>query len=225
MVLQMTNSKILLFILMIFFLISFSSAATLSVNGTGANCLTGTQTNYSTIQSAVTAASAGDTVYVCRNSTIGYTENIVINKSINLYGNESGVLVNASSASLSVFYINESYVNITNFTLTGSTSVSSSAFEANTTANSTHAYNIVINNSRIGFSILSSNNTIENNTVYNISHNGIYLYYSHYNNINNNIVYILSSDTYAVNIHLNTNSTYNNFHNNRYCCNRKRKVK
>src|SRR3990167_1743548 len=91
-------------------LIFVSSAATLSVNGTGANCLVGTQTNYSTIQTAVTAASAGDTIYVCRNSTTGYRENVGINKSVNLYGNESGVLV-VTPVNLPPFSVNATYVN------------------------------------------------------------------------------------------------------------------
>ncbi|MFA6530904.1 MAG: hypothetical protein WCT31_04185, partial [Candidatus Micrarchaeia archaeon] len=46
---------------------SFSFAETIYVNSTGAGtCVQGT--NYSTIQAAVDAASAGDTIFVCNDN-------------------------------------------------------------------------------------------------------------------------------------------------------------
>ena len=170
-------------------LIFVSSAATLSVNGTGANCLVGTQTNYSTIQTAVTAASAGDTIYVCRNSTTGYRENVGINKSVNLYGNESGVMVVASSTSVPVFSVNATYVNITNFTLTGATGSSSAGIEINSSANYTYVYNVTANGSVYGFYLKTSNyNNLTNNTAYSNTR-GFWISGSHNNILTNNIAY------------------------------------
>ena len=193
-----SNRNIFVVVLFLFF-ISISSAATLSVNGTGANCLVGTQTNYSTIQSAVNAASAGDTIYVCKNSTVGYTESIVVNQSINIYGNESGVSVIASN-SLPVFWVNSTYFNITNFTLNGGYT----GIKLNSTAHFSHIYNVTAHGATEGFYIISNYNVINNNTARNNTDNGFLLNLSNNTNLTNNIAY---------------NNTYNGFllfpgHNN-----------
>src|SRR3989338_7590030 len=178
-------------IVILFFvsLSTLSSAATLSVNGTGANCLVGTQNNYTTIQAAVTNATAGDTIYVCRNSTVGYRENVGINNSINVYGNESGVMVVASSTSVPVFSVNATYVNITNFTLTGATGSSSAGIEINSSANYTYVYNVTANGSVYGFYLKTSNyNNLTNNTAYSNTR-GFWISGSHNNILTNNIAY------------------------------------
>jgi len=55
---------------------------------TGNNCNSSTPTTYTTISSAVAAAAAGDTVKVCPGA---YTENVVVDKALNLRGAKAGV--------------------------------------------------------------------------------------------------------------------------------------
>lgn len=71
--------------------------------------------NYPTIQEAINVASDGDTIFV-RNGT--YVENIVVNKSISLIGEDQEItLINSGGT---VIWIHESdNVNICNFTIQG----------------------------------------------------------------------------------------------------------
>jgi parallel beta-helix repeat protein len=76
--------------------------------------------NYSTIQSAVIAANAGDTIIV-REGT--YTENVVVNKRLSLtIRSEKGAattIVRAANSWYSVFEVTSDYVNISGFTVKG----------------------------------------------------------------------------------------------------------
>jgi parallel beta-helix repeat protein len=82
------------------------SAATLNVPGT-----------YSTIQAAVNAAFPGDTINVAAGT---YTENVLINVSVDLNGNGSDVTtVKAQDDQTPVFNVSAINVNISNFTITG----------------------------------------------------------------------------------------------------------
>ncbi|MFN9953581.1 MAG: hypothetical protein ACK55I_10800, partial [bacterium] len=54
---------------------------------------TTTSTTYSTIQAAITAASAGDVIDVCAGT---FSENIVVNKPLTLRGANAGVKANGS---------------------------------------------------------------------------------------------------------------------------------
>ncbi|BDZ72064.1 hypothetical protein [Methanobacterium petrolearium] len=79
----------------------------------------------SSIQAAVNNASNGDIIIVndANGSAYTYTENIIINKTLNLQSNSSNVTVQAYDASKSVFTINlnGSGSIITGFTITGGT--------------------------------------------------------------------------------------------------------
>ncbi len=176
---RMNNGRLFLVFLLclvgVLSLINVGFSATLYVNGTGAGsvlCNGWTGTNYSTIQTAINAASDGDTIYVCAKAGgAAYGgQNVVINKSINLFGNQSdagGVWVRISPPAAidqPVFKINISYVNISNFTLSGATNSN-------------------------GIAILNPNSVITNITITNtiISHNqnGIFVNGSHGNTFNN----------------------------------------
>ncbi len=106
----------------------FSFAAIFAVNGSGvgsnlAGCIAAAEQNHTSLDSAIINASAGDTIYVCANGTISagvLSETVTINKALNIYGNESGVLIRANE-SLPVFNISASGVNISNFTLQDAT--------------------------------------------------------------------------------------------------------
>ena len=82
---------------------------TLYVGGTG-------EGNYTTIQDAIKNASDGDTVFVYDDSS-PYYENVIINKSINLIGEDRNTtIIDGSFIDYSI-KIKSSYVSINNFTL------------------------------------------------------------------------------------------------------------
>jgi len=126
--------------------------------------------NYSSIQAAIDNASSGDTVYVFNDSS-PYFENIIINKSINLegqnkesteiYGNYEGDVVNISA----------DHVKITGFNIRYS------------------------GNYNAGIKIHTSYNVIENNILLRNS-DGIYIKSSHDNIIIGNIIGSDDKDIY-----------------------------
>lgn len=67
------------------------------------------------IQSAINAAIAGDTIIVHAGT---YTENVDVNKTVNL-STQGSVTVNAANSNDDVFTIKSNYVNMTGFTATG----------------------------------------------------------------------------------------------------------
>lgn len=109
--------------IILFLLSSIAFSATLYVNATQATtCDTGANARYATIQAAINGASAGDTIIVCRNGT-GFLQQpttVEINKPINLFGNQSGTVINATSnggnPANEILNITRSGVNISNFT-------------------------------------------------------------------------------------------------------------
>ncbi|BDZ72111.1 right-handed parallel beta-helix repeat-containing protein [Methanobacterium petrolearium] len=192
------NKKYLYMIIVSIFLmiISFNgtvSAANLTVNPG------------SSIQAAVNNASNGDIIIVNddNGSAYTYTENIIVNKTLNLQSNSSNVTIQAYDASKSVFTINSngSGSTIKGFTITGGTSFTSSGIRLNSASNCTIQSNKITRN-RIGLYIsgLSTNNNIFNNYIQNNTGNGILLYSKNNtitgNNISNNYagIWIYSRD-------------------------------
>ena len=116
---------------------------------------------YSTIQSAINAASNGDTVYVHNGI---YYENIVVNKSITLQGEDKDITVIDGDESDDVVRISADWVNISGFTIQNC-------------GDMYYAYSDI--------SITSNYNNITNNTIQNDNYGlvGIYLYYCTENNI------------------------------------------
>ena len=141
---------------------------TLYVGGTG-------PINYSKIQDAIDNASNGDTVFVYDDSS-PYYENVVVNKSINLKGENRDTTVIDGNGS-DVVYVSADWVNISAFTLRNG------GFGINIHSD----YNTIsgnnISNNWYGIFLDDSSNTISGN---NISSNGIYLYHSSNNNISDN---------------------------------------
>jgi parallel beta-helix repeat protein len=118
--------------------------------------------NYPTIQAAVDAASAGDTIIV-RDGT--YTENITLDKSITIKG--EGMPVLDGSGVSSVITIIADGCTIDGFKITGGPPTW--WLEA-------------------GIKVLSDNNTILNNVAENNGSYGIALFESNYNLLSNNVV-------------------------------------
>jgi len=150
----------------------------LYVGGTGTG-------NYSTIQEAIDDASEGDTVFVYNNSS-PYFENVIVNKSINLIGEDKdSTVIDGNQIKRSVINISVDYVNISGFTIKNCSYVTPSTFA--------------------GIEMRSSYSTITDNNIVSNKLPGIYLLDSNYNNISwNNI----SKNRFAIIIYLN--SEYNN---------------
>ncbi|HEC75756.1 MAG TPA: hypothetical protein ENI33_00660, partial [Thermoplasmatales archaeon] len=87
-------------------------SSTLYVGGTGAG-------NYSKIQYAIDNASDGDTIFVYNGT---YYENVVINKSISLIGEDKNTTIIDGNNSGDVVYVGADGVNISDFTIRNSNS-------------------------------------------------------------------------------------------------------
>ncbi|UCF08150.1 MAG: right-handed parallel beta-helix repeat-containing protein [Thermoplasmata archaeon] len=170
--------------------------------------------NYPTIQDAIDAAITGDTVFVYNGT---YIENVVVDKTINLTGEDKNNTVIDGGGSGDVVKIITNFVNITGFTVTGSGDEGGETSDAGMKLNRARNCriidnNIILNNGcglylfsssenkisgnnvssndiqGIKFDFYSDNNIVADNTVSNNSNNGIDIYYSHNNTLINNTV-------------------------------------
>jgi parallel beta-helix repeat protein len=89
-----------------------SSGNILYVGGSGPG-------NYTKIQDAINASSNGDTVFVYDDSS-PYYENLIINKSINLVGEDRNTTI-INGEGLMVIYVSTDFVNISRFTIYNAT--------------------------------------------------------------------------------------------------------
>jgi parallel beta-helix repeat protein len=119
--------------------------------------------NYSKIQWAIDNASSGDTVFVYNGT---YYENVVIDKSINLLGEDMNVTIIDGGLNGDVIKVTNDYVNM-------------SGFSAINSGSSATASGIELNNVQFC-------NIFNTNISYN--RYGIKVYFSHENNISNNYV-------------------------------------
>jgi len=126
----------------------------LYVGGTGPG-------NYSSIQDAIDDASDGDTIFVYNYSS-PYYGNIVIDKTINLIGEDRDTTIIDGSGSGDVVYITADEVSISSFTIQN-------------------------NGEDTGIDVHSNYNTIYQNTIRD-NYNGIYLKYSSHNTITDNTI-------------------------------------
>ena len=137
-------------------------------------------TSSTPIQSAINTATAGNLIYVYNGS---YTEHVNVNKpQLTLQGEGADVVTVVPSPAYNAFYVTENYVNISEFTVTGTTQSGFYLYSAN------HC-NISDNNASgnyFGVHLVSSNNnTITNNNCSNSDY-GIYQWYSDNNTLLNN---------------------------------------
>jgi parallel beta-helix repeat protein len=165
---------IILIILLFNSLIIFSSVGlceeingnTLYVGGSGDG-------NFSIIQDAIEEANNNDTVYVYNGT---YSENITINKSINLRGENKNNTIIYSEKNEYIF-IKTNFINITEFTIINGIIIDGS-------------YNMITKNIFFGnvteigsgIRIKGNNNIISKNSISNFD-SGIYTLNSNYNNI------------------------------------------
>lgn len=127
----------------------------------------GAEGNYSIIQNAINISSDGDIIFVYKGV---YYENIEVNKSITLTGENKDTTVITGKNLQNVITINAPGVNLTGFTIQNG-SVSGIIIESPGNCN---IYQNIIYYNGIGIYIISSNNTkIYNNTISNNSVIGI----------------------------------------------------
>jgi parallel beta-helix repeat protein len=156
-----------------------------------------------TIQGGINLANIGDTVFVYSGI---YTENVLVDKSINLTGQDNKTTIIDGQATGDGVYVTSDWVNITGFTVTNG----DYGIHLDSTSNNMIMNNIVHSNADEGMFLFSSsnniitnnnlsqnyygihiressnNNTVVNNIVWNNSINGIYLSKLSYNQIINN---------------------------------------
>src|SRR4030043_2016975 len=153
--------------------------------------------DFPTIQMAINNASIGDTIIV--NGT--FHEDIVINKSISLFGVNDYSVVIQGYQSKSVVSITANNVHVKNFTITkGVTGPDDIGIRLASNTNNNTVENNKITNINSGlFLSLSSNNRISKNFIFNKLNddNGISLYRSNNNVFSNNII---SNNTICVSI-------------------------
>jgi len=172
--------------------ISISSGNTLYVGGTG-------EGNYTRIQDAIDDASNGDTLYVYDDSS-PYYENVFINKSMNLFGEDKDTTVIDGNKLGNVVKIFRDWVNVSGFTIQNSNEDWFPNFAGiNIRANYTTISNNIIKNNSIGIAIWRNydnprfNHYLHNNQILDnkiLSNNVIGIWFSHCNfsTIINNIV-------------------------------------
>lgn len=167
--------------------ISIKSVNTLYVGGTGPD-------NYTKIQDAIDNASDGDTILVFDDSS-PYFENILINKSIRLVGQNTNTTIINGNFIDDVLIIFADYVFISNLTFIN---CGKDNFDAGIEINSD--YNTIFNNtlhdnegeSQISGGIFinsSFHNEIYSNIIYDNEYDGITLINSDHNHIFNNKIF------------------------------------
>jgi parallel beta-helix repeat protein len=162
--------------------------------------------NYTKIQDAIDDAGIGDTIFVYDVSS-PYYENIIINKTINLTGENKHSTV-IDGAGEDVVWIVANNVSLSGFT------IQTGRYGMRVISSHTLIFeNIIIYNGLDGILMTNSSyNTISNNIVQ-YNHLGIYLYRSQsspgscfYNNIINNTI----SENYYQGIQISLHQKYNN---------------
>lgn len=129
-----------------------AASITLYVGGSGPG-------NYTSIQSAIDNASVGDTVFVY-NESAPYYENLIINKTINLVGEDRDTTIINGDGTGDVIYLDADWVNITGFTMTNSGGSLKAGIKLNNSQNCRILNNTVLLNDLYGIYLNSSSNNI-----------------------------------------------------------------
>ena len=154
-----------------------AKAGTVYVGGVGPG-------NYTTIQSGVNAATAGDTVYVFSGT---YNEFIFISKTISLVGENRDTTIIDGASAADVVYVSANWVNVTDFTLKRSGfNPTDAGLDLKSAQNCSVTGNIFTNNYHGVFVEFSKNNTIKDNYITSSQERSIYLYYADENTVENN---------------------------------------
>jgi parallel beta-helix repeat protein len=156
--------------------------------------------DHTTIQDAVNAAQAGDTIKVWAGN---YKESITVSKKVELIGNGSANTTIQGSGVYGI-WIEADWVNVSGFNITNH---SNWGIYTDNVKN-VHIYDNNCSFNDYGIYISDSGNiTIENNTIYKNDATGIQVYYSNKVTIINNN---LSDNQYGISALYSTNSTIRN---------------
>lgn len=141
--------------------------------------------NYSSIQDAIDNASEGDIVTVFNGM---YNENIILDKSINLVGEDKDTTIINGSINDNVITLTADQVTITGFTIQYSgDSFSNAGINVTSDYNNISGNNVM--NNFYGITLFyASNNIISENTISHNEHCGIYMSGSSYNLITRNTI-------------------------------------
>ena len=141
-------------------------------------------TDYPTIQEAINHANPGDTILV-HNQT--YHENIFINKSVSLIGEDRETTIIDGGENGSVILVTANNVNISGFTIQNSgRALYDSGILIDHSSGNNISHNTITNNYHGIYLSYSRDNTISNNNISLNRVNGISLDSSDDNNISNN---------------------------------------
>jgi nitrous oxidase accessory protein len=183
--------------------------------------------NYSRIQDAINNANAGDTVFVFDDSS-PYYENVVINKSINLIGEDKNTTVIDAGGNGTVIKLDASYVTISGFTIQkcGEEEIGEGGgIRITGSRDNIITGNIITNNICYGIYCCSieffSRNIISGNIVTN-NRDGICLDVSYNNEVYDNYIennsesgiYVGSTTFYSGNTKKSSDEYYNNIYRN-----------
>ena len=194
-------SHILVFIILFFFIINIVPSSGFEINkeetipiytykklyvgGSGPD-------NYTKIQDAIDDASMGDTVFVYNDSS-PYKENILIDKSLNLVGEDRETTIIDGSKKFDVLYVAADYVTINNFKIINSKYEEDHIYAGIKCSNILYlriSNNYFSDNMYSIVSLFSENVYIDNNIIKNkptaYTTWGIKLYKSHYCSIMKN---------------------------------------
>lgn len=158
----------------------FANGKILYVGGSG-------EGNYSIIQDAINISYIGDTIFVYNGT---YYENIEINKSISIVGeNKDSTIINGTNSN-NVITLKAPNINISGFTVKDGL-ISGILIERSINCK---IFQNIIDRNLIGINVISSNytiifnNTISNNTAIgmNITNNIVPSYFSKYNSVYHN---------------------------------------
>ena len=129
-------------------------------------------------------ANFGDTVFVYAGT---YTENIVVDKTINLTGEDRNSTIIIGNGGGNVVFINTAWANITGFTITNGTFGCMISGSSSSNNNTIAGNNVVNNTYGVYLNTASNNNTIAGNNISN-NNDGIELASAPNNTITGNNV-------------------------------------
>jgi len=177
---------------------------TLFVGGTG-------EGNYSSIQDAIDNASNGDTVFVYNGT---YYENILIDKSINLVGeNKSNTVIDGGGIyGFDVIHVSFDRVTISGFLIqnSGKWHMEDAGIDIRSNNNIITGNNIIMNNKHGILLLYSNNNSITNNIIKWNYACGIWLIHSNNNTISENKIFKNNQSSGIILSESSNNSILNN---------------